>query len=98
MYQILIRNASVIDGTGKPAFSADVAVKDGKIVLNPDPVLGAEEVIDAKGCFCIPSFIDIHLHIESSMVAPATFSRELLRHGVTACVAEPHEIANVMGI
>ena len=54
-------------------------------------------MMDAKGCYCIPSFIDIHLHIGSSMVTPATVSRELLRHGVTTCVAEPHEIANVMG-
>ena len=58
----------------------------------------ADEIIEAKGCLCIPSLIDIHLHVESSMLTPAVFSRALLRRGVTTCIAEPHEIANVFGM
>lgn len=62
MYQLLINNAKVIDGSGKPGYVASVAVQDGKIVLNPDVSLGAKEVIDAKGLVLSPGFIDAHCH------------------------------------
>jgi len=61
MYDILIQNASVIDGTGRPAYGADVAVKDGKIFINPE-VSHAAEVIDAAGLVLCPGFIDSHSH------------------------------------
>ena len=55
MYDILIQNASVMDGTGRPAYHADVAVKDGKIVLHPQAD-SAAEVIDAAGLVLCPGF------------------------------------------
>ena len=61
MYDILIQNASVMDGTGRPAYHADVAVKDGKIVLHPQAD-SAAEVIDAAGLVLCPGFIDSHSH------------------------------------
>lgn len=64
MYDILIQNASVIDGTGRPAYKADVAVRDGKIVLNP-ALDSAAEVIDAAGLVVCPGFIDSHSHGDS---------------------------------
>lgn len=88
MYQILIRNASVIDGTGKPAFSADVAVKDGKIVLNPDPVLGAEEVIDAAGLVLSPGFIDAHCHGDSSLGIPEACLAKSSQGITTECTGQ----------
>jgi len=63
MYDLLIQNASVVDGTGKPAFAADVAVQDGKIVMNPQG--DAKEVIDAAGLTLCPGFIDVHSHGDS---------------------------------
>lgn len=62
MYQLYIRNASVIDGSGRPAYSADIAVKDGKICLHPDLTLGSEQMIDATGLILSPGFIDAHSH------------------------------------
>ena len=53
--------------------------------------------IDVKGLM-IPGFIDSHIHIESSMVTPAQFAKIAVRHGTTAVVCDPHEIANVLGI
>lgn len=46
----------------------------------------------------VPGFIDCHTHIESSMVTPSRFAEVALRHGTTAVVNDPHEIANVMGL
>ncbi len=96
----LIHNARVFNTWLKQFFPGWLLIEDGRIryafVEGAMPE-NVDQMIDAEGCYCIPSLIDIHLHIESSMVTPATFSRALLRNGVTTCVAEPHEIANVMG-
>ena len=56
------------------------------------------EIVDGQGCWAIPGLIDIHLHVESSMVTPPFFADALLRNGVTTAVADPHEIANVFGV
>lgn len=56
------------------------------------------EVVNGQGCWAIPGLIDIHLHVESSMVTPPFFAEALLRNGVTTAVADPHEIANVFGV
>ncbi len=57
----------------------------------------AREVIDAEGAYLVPGFIDAHLHIESSMLVPPQFARVVLSRGTTTLIADPHEIANVMG-
>ena len=46
----------------------------------------------------LPGLIDSHIHIESSMVCPSRFAEAVIPHGTTAVVADPHEIANVMGL
>lgn len=63
MYDLLIKNACVIDGTGAPAFAATVACKDGKLkVLPAECDAEAAKVIDAKGLTLTPGFIDPHSH------------------------------------
>lgn len=61
MLDLLIKNAFVIDGTGAPAFKADIGVKSGKIVLETDG-LSAKETIEAEGKYLCPGFIDAHSH------------------------------------
>ncbi len=46
----------------------------------------------------VPGLIDAHIHIESSMLTPSQFAKVVVPHGTTAVVADPHEIANVMGV
>jgi adenine deaminase len=50
------------------------------------------------GSYILPGFIDGHIHIESSMLSPSRFGQVVVPHGTTAVVADPHEIANVLGI
>ena len=100
MKRTLIQNARVFNTWLKQFIPGWLLIEDGRIryaFLDEECPKDVNQVIDAEGCYCIPSLIDIHLHIESSMMTPAGFSRALLRNGVTTCVAEPHEIANVMG-
>ena len=64
MYDIYFKNISVIDGTGAPAFTADVAVEQGKLVLSPANRDSAE-TIDGTGLTLCPGFIDAHSHGDS---------------------------------
>lgn len=98
---LLLKNARVFNAYLKKFISADVAVLNGKFLYigtKESGRLEPAEVIDAQGKYMIPGLIDIHMHIESSMAAPLTFSRALARNGVTTIVAEPHEIGNVFGL
>ena len=94
---ILYTNANLFnpaDGTWKvQSFS----VENGKVTaLDPDNA-GAYTVIDLQGRRVIPGLIDAHVHIESSLLTPREFGRLIIRHGVTAAICDPHEIANVAG-
>jgi adenine deaminase len=73
----------------------DIVVADGMIVGFGDGP--ARESVDLKGSFVAPGFIDSHVHLESAMLAPSEFARAVLPCGTTAVVADPHEIANVLG-
>ncbi|MBW4082419.1 adenine deaminase C-terminal domain-containing protein [Paenibacillus sp. S150] len=97
----LILNAKVYNSYYKRFEHANVAVKDGRFLyIGPlgEETFTAQEVIRAEGLYMVPGLIDIHLHIESTMITPETFSYGILRHGVTTIVPEPHEMANVFGV
>jgi N-acyl-D-amino-acid deacylase len=67
-YDIILRNGKIIDGTGNSWYYADVAIKDGKIILiQKDINTSAKKIIDAKGLIVAPGFIDVHAHIESGV-------------------------------
>ncbi|MCA0969792.1 adenine deaminase [Halobacillus litoralis] len=92
---LVIRNARVLDVFNLGWFEGDVAIQDGKIVGIGE--YEALQTIDAENRYLCPSFIDGHVHIESSMVPPTEFSKIVLPHGVTTVITDPHEIANVSG-
>ncbi len=68
MSDILIKNGTVVDGTGAPAFVADVRVKDGVIAeVGPGLVPAGERIVDASDCYVCPGFIESHTHYDASM-------------------------------
>jgi len=73
----------------------DIAINNG-IIVGIGSYDGLEE-INCDGLFVTPGFIDAHVHIESSKAIPEIFSQVLLQNGVTTCITDPHEIANVLG-
>ncbi|MCX6627454.1 MAG: amidohydrolase family protein, partial [Candidatus Solibacter sp.] len=67
-YDVLVRNARVIDGSGNPWFRADLAVKDGRIAaIGRLPAATATRTIDARERTLAPGFIDVHTHIEGGV-------------------------------
>lgn len=93
---LLLTNAQLINVFSGRIEPQTIAVAQGEIVgLGEYP---AKEVLDLKGRFVAPGFIDAHVHIESSMVEVGEYARAVIPHGVTAVVTDFHEITNVMGI
>ncbi len=83
MYDILIKNARVIDGTGKPAFQANVAVKDGRIVAIGAALDGeAVDTLDAAGLVLSPGFVDPHTHSDITLLVDP-LAQSKIRQGVT---------------
>ncbi len=73
-----------------------VAIHDG-LVVGFGAEREAQRTLDLEGRFLAPSFIDGHVHLESSMVVPREFARAVVPAGTGAVICDPHEIANVLG-
>ena len=83
MYDIIIKNGQLIDGTGKPAFQSDIAIKDGKIVkIETSIVDDSHETIDASNHVVCPGFIDIHSHTDATITTNSR-AESKIRQGVT---------------
>ncbi len=93
---IVLKNCRIVNVFNGQIETENIAVCNGVIVGYGDH--SAETVFDLDGRFLVPGFIDGHIHIESSMLSPVEFSRAVIVHGTTAVVADPHEIANVLGL
>ncbi|MCB9780143.1 MAG: amidohydrolase family protein [Alphaproteobacteria bacterium] len=82
---LVIRGGSVLDGTGAPARSADIGVRDGRIVELGVVSSSARRIVDADGALVTPGFVDLHTHYDGQ----ATWDDELapsIDHGVTTAV------------
>jgi adenine deaminase len=99
---LVVRNASLVNvNSGEILERQDVAVKKDRIALvgNANDTIGpATQIIDVQGKYLVPGFIDGHMHIESAMVTATQFARAVLPRGTTTVFADPHEIANVLGM
>lgn len=85
MLDVLIRNGTIVDGTGADPFVADVAIRDGKIVAMGAVDEPAKRTIDATGLHVMPGFIDIHTHYDGQASWDETFAPSIY-HGVTTVV------------
>ena len=92
---LVLKNASYVNVFTNEISTGDIAVAEG-LIVGIGTYSGKTER-DCSGKLVLPGFLDSHIHLESSLVAPAEFTKAVLPHGTTTVVADPHEIANVMG-
>jgi adenine deaminase len=92
---LVVRGGRVLSVFTREWLDVDVAVCDG-YVAGLGSYEGPEE-LDASGRYVVPGFIDAHMHLESPKLLADEFARLVLPLGTTAVVADPHEIANVLG-
>jgi adenine deaminase len=92
---LVIKNAQVVNVFTHEIIHCSVALQGGKIA-GLGTYEGREE-LDIGGKFIIPGLIDSHVHIESSLLTPQFFAETVIPFGTTTVVADPHEIANVLG-
>lgn len=98
---LLVRDVRAFNSYFKTFDKVDVWISDGKILYidrKKTRECDAKSYIDGGDRWMIPGLIDIHMHIESSMMTPAAFCDRLVECGVTTIVSEPHEMANVGGV
>lgn len=93
---VVFKDVAVIDVYSRETIRTDVAIDAGYIVAIGEGYEGETEYHDPSWTLA-PTFIDSHVHIESSMVPPHEFAKAVLPLGVATVIADPHEIANVNG-
>ena len=92
---LVIRGAKVFSVFTREWLDGDLAIADGHVAGIGD--YDGSEVLELSGRYLVPGFIDAHMHLESSKLLVDEFARLVLPLGTTAVVADPHEIANVLG-
>ncbi|HEV8105882.1 MAG TPA: amidohydrolase family protein, partial [Burkholderiales bacterium] len=85
MLDLLIRGASIVDGTGRSAFRADVGVLQGKVVEIGKASSAARTVIDAGGLALMPGIVDVHTHYDAQITWDPTLSPSVSL-GVTTAI------------
>jgi adenine deaminase len=82
----------IVDVRGRRIVDGTLVVNGGRIAaIKEHPLVG-------EATYILPGFVDAHIHIESSMMPPASFAQLAVRFGTVATVSDPHEIANVLGV
>jgi adenine deaminase len=92
---LVVSGGRVLSVFTREWLEADVAIVDGFVAGLGD--YEGNGVLDVSGRYVVPGFIDAHMHLESTKLLPDEFARLVLPLGTTAVVADPHEIANVLG-
>ncbi|MGH6917130.1 MAG: amidohydrolase family protein, partial [Geminicoccaceae bacterium] len=94
---LVVKGAWILNVATGTLDAGDIAICGDWIVGTYDDYRGACE-IDGRGLIAAPGFIDTHVHVESSLVTPGEFDRQVLQRGTTTAICDPHEIANVLGL
>jgi adenine deaminase len=93
--ELVVRGGRVFSVFTREWLETDVAVVDGYVAGLGE--YEGDEVLDAAGRYVVPGFVDAHMHLESTKLLVDEFARLVLPLGTTTVVADPHEIANVLG-
>ena len=91
-------SGKIVDVYSGNIFDGFVGVKDGLVAYVGRKPKPANKTMNFPSKYVLPAYIDGHIHIESSLMTPSMFARAVIPHGTCCVIADPHEIANVMGL
>lgn len=97
---IVLYGGNIVNVLTKEIYTGDIAINGKYIVMvgNCEDLIGENTiVVDVRGKYLSPGFIDSHMHFESSMLTVTEFSRLSIPSGTTTLIADPHEIGNALG-
>lgn len=102
---LVIKNANIVNVFTGEIYNGNIGIYNGFIAHISTDIdnsnmedIEAKNYYDAKGKHVIPGLIDSHIHIESTLMTPRGFAKEVIPYGTTTVVTDPHEIANVYGV
>ncbi len=99
---LTIENAMLANMITGECYPACVDILDGIVirVRNPEETIAlkSKNSYDAKGAYLLPGFVDVHMHIEVTMMAPHNFAKAAVVWGTTTAVTDPHELGNILGV
>lgn len=99
---IVIKNGKLVNVITHEVYETEIAIANGKIASTgpvPAGAIGPDtQVIDAKGMYLAPGFMDAHIHIESSMLSYTEFAKMVVKHGTTAVATDLMEVTIVSGV
>lgn len=95
---ILLAGVKILNVFTGEVTTSNVALGRGRIVGIGSQYRRAHEIFHLSGRYLLPGFIEGHIHIESSLLTPEGFAEAVVPRGTTAVIADPHEIANVLGL
>jgi N-acyl-D-aspartate/D-glutamate deacylase len=98
MFDSVIAGGLFFDGTGAPGVPRHVGVRDGRVVAvseTPLDVAGCPHVVDARGCWVTPGFLDVHTHYDAELIAAPSLG-ESIRHGVTTVTVGSCSISAIL--
>ncbi|MEA1975729.1 MAG: adenine deaminase [Bacillota bacterium] len=94
--ELVLKNCKIINVFTHEIHENDIAINNGKIIGFGD--YKAKKYIDVKGKYVSPGLVDSHMHLESTLVTPQRLAEIVVPNGTTTIIADPHEIANVLGV
>ena len=95
---LLLTNLQLVDVYTEEIRPASISIYDGHIVaIDPDPAVGAEQVIDCGGQYAVPGFMAAHVHVETTLLTPEALAEVIVPWGTTTLMVDAMEIANVAG-
>ncbi len=100
---LLVENANIVDVVTQSVYRGWFTTLGGRFVEVEEgegPAAGSlapARTVDLAGAYVQPGMLDVHMHIESSLVTPRRFAEAVLPHGTTTILQDPHEVANVLG-
>jgi adenine deaminase len=93
---LVLKNVQIFDVFSCVFYPGSISIIDG-VIVGVDEPLPCRRTVDLQGMSVVPGFIDAHVHVESSLLTPRAFQGAVLKRGTTTAVADPHELANVLG-